>query len=515
MGTRVGTALLAITLTGAAARAESTLTDLAYFTRCYTQFTGHRPALSNPLRAQVKAGTKTGYDACVALLDKARFGAGHRLTNTADPEAIDVLNHLNDFHRSWFPQDNLEGSITDTNGALRYDKQIHDETEPALHVTRALFEPNVPYSDVVTQGVAVEALRSSGTLTQKTWDGTSGWANVQNLYVNSYDKPVPNKFLKQATTDPNSQALLNPELVQTGNLWGVRPMSENTNKSSLVSYSKHTAPTSAKPGCCYRDFPYPIKIHEPLGGAGVAGLKSYLIMNLGRPGNTYADGGLEMPRRWAKAVVNDLLCRELPAIRLADAAIYVQGNSKLPFRNGQQCMQCHATIDPLGALARNVSIRPATGFDHSTWGNSVQLAVHPVLLKQVGTTDVDEEYYKRPPDGHLLYRSYTGEKVFIPLTGNASAKDAFDKLGTALAGTDDLYVCAASRYYQKLTGIKVNLQDPGDKASLTLNLYDLRVRNEVIGLGKSFKAHKDTRRLILDILKTDTYRKASPGGLQQ
>ena len=168
-------------------------------------------------------------------------------------------------------------------------------------------------------------------------------------------------------------------------------------------------------------------------------------------------------------------------------------------------------MDPLAAVARNVTIRPTSSGDDRKMLSTSQLAIHPVTAgPKLGWSDIDADFFKRPPDGTLFFRSYSGDKVYVPIAGGTSAKAGMANLGAALANTNDLYVCAASRYYQLFTGIKVNLQDIGDPAKPALSATDLTFRNEVIRLGLALKNHQSLRQLIADILKLDTYKRVAP-----
>jgi len=220
------------------------------------------------------------------------------------------------------------------------------------------------------------------------------------------------------------------------------------------------------------------------------------------------NGGVVLPRRWSQAVLRDLLCRHLPAIRVSDAAPYVQAQpaANTPaFRVSQNCMTCHATIDPMAAVARNLSlvfmpshfVGSGVGSTHSSLHSAV-----PTLPRETGQVDADSNFWLRPPNGRLFYRSYSGELIHEPVNGFAS-------LGDALSRTPDLYACAASRYFYFFTGVKVSLQDNGDPNNQSLSAEDLTYRNLVIDLGKSLAGHQNVKQLVHDILDSDIYRRSS------
>ncbi|MBT5094399.1 MAG: hypothetical protein HOM21_09170, partial [Halobacteriovoraceae bacterium] len=79
------------------------------------------------------------------------------------------------------------------------------------------------------------------------------------------------------------------------------------------------------------------------------------------------------------------------------------------------------------------------------------------------------------------------------------------ELGELLAGSDDLYVCAAKRYFQFFTGINIKIEDfsiSEGNASIEEQQY-LRM---IIGLGKSLKEHQSLAKLIESIIDSPTYK---------
>jgi hypothetical protein len=124
------------------------------------------------------------------------------------------------------------------------------------------------------------------------------------------------------------------------------------------------------------------------------------------------------------------------------------------------------------------------------------------LPREAGFVDADPNFHQRPAYGRLYFRSYDGTLI------NKEVKD-LSGLGAALADTNDLYVCAASRYFQFFTGIAVNLQDSGDPSLPALSASDMKYRSQVISLGLELKKHQRLDKLIEDILRSPLYQKAS------
>jgi hypothetical protein len=480
----------------AAPRAEAAgpydrLSELAIFNRCYAHLTQLKLPLNHPLRAAVAAGTKTAAAACMEVLTGSQLqasGASQGRLGADTAEARAVLRTFNDFHRSWFPTDNMAKAITLGDLVVERNGQVHDMEEAALHVTRALLTPGVSYSDVSTHNVAMEALRTNGP--------------------SNYDaaQPAERKIKHYSSPDAYDPSLalvdLNAQLVQTGELVGIRPMSLNPTKNDKVANSTTVPLVSSSLGQKYVYYNRSIRLHESL-GAGAVGTQSYLLLNLGRQDTQPTDGGMRMVRRWAQSVYKDLLCRDMPTLRLADALPYVQNSptSKTPpFRKSGTCMACHASMDPMAAAARNVSY----AFTYApAYGGIVSLYYWPATrTAETGVVEEDWDYYARPTTGRLLYRSYDGTLVDHAVTG-------VDGLGDELAKTNDLYVCAAARYFRYFTGIGVNLQDSGDTSKTPLSTAETTYRNLVIGLGQELKTHQSLKALIQSIISSPLYGRQS------
>jgi hypothetical protein len=111
----------------------------------------------------------------------------------------------------------------------------------------------------------------------------------------------------------------------------------------------------------------------------------------------------------------------------------------------------------------------------------------------------DPEYSRRPPDFSLKYRSFDGKLIELPGTGIAA-------LGQALAQGDDLYVCAAKRYFHFLTGIETDMRDDSDPLNpLNLSPSEVKYRNRVIELGKQLKQDQSVREMFKRIIGSPTF----------
>lgn len=442
------------------------LTSLELFNRCYTHLTQLRLANRHPLRASVAAGTLTPVDACMKVLAEANLNGSGTIANTTTVnganESLAVLRSFSEFHHTITQIPRLEENLPNSSN-VRSTRIVYDEGEFGLHFTRALFTPGVQVSDIVKFNTGMEAIRSMGS--------------------------TPS-FISYAQEDV-AGVTYNIPTTQTGSFLGVRPISANPAKANLsVAFSDKTFP-----------------VHKSDGG-GVIGTPAYLLANFGMPNFDLITGGVKMPRRWSRAIYQDVLCRNLPVLRQADAAAFVQpvGPSTPPFRNSATCMACHASMDPMASTARNMSLY--WDYYKPRVSNAHHIYRYPVTQPaETGIVDIDYDFYNRPPNGRLRFRSYDGTLNDVPVSSIAD-------LGAQIANTNDFYACTAARYYKFFTGITVNLQDIGDPSQPTLTTGDLFYRNIVIKMGQNLKTSQNLPSLIREILSSDAYQRAANRGTQ-
>lgn len=479
--------------------AESdSLKPIAVFVRCYGQITQTRPLPTNPLYLKVSQGKMDPIEACLSLLDGAALassGATEGMLNVVSSENRATLKTFNDFHRTWFPSDNIDNTTLNLTESAPNIRNIHDISEAALHVTRALFSPNVLFSEVVTGGSAMEALRTGGLIENES-------ANNQYCYkYTSTTSLAGGNFCMFVHSNPPTA--IHTQLVQRGDLVGVRKLTLNTEKNNaqVVASLTGSAISSGTPTATF-------SLNGHFGG-GALGTQPYLLLNSGRVHNETMDGGVVLPRRWSQAVYNDFLCRSLPVIRYGDAAPYVQSAASVtsqtpPFRSVQSCMQCHASMDSMASTARNISAVPVPSYlEDATSQYLVGMYSYPAtVVASTKQVDKDPNFHRETPLGRFMFRTYDGQLINDFVVGIA-------KLGQAISKTDDYYLCAASRYLQFFTGISVPLGDVGNQPALTEDQkYYLSV---VVSLGKRLRADpkQSLRTLIQSILELPLYQNPS------
>jgi hypothetical protein len=468
------------------ASASEKLPELALFKRCFTHLTGRIPSRSAPLTEKVRTGQLSAVDACLAVLNSVTLDSSSGdatasmtvLTSGDDPSTLkyQVLRKFNDFHRTWFSSDYFFNS-----GATLHDNQIYDEAGPALYITRALLGPD-NYSSVVTHAGELEAVRTAGS---------------QNLNSYSYLGAAVGNFHNYTSTGANGskiQAGATPLGSQSGDLTGIRAMPVD---KIALSVAMRSAPTSPKP------------VHNHQGG-GLIGSIPYLLLNHGQSKETKSDGGIYVARRHARNIFKELLCRDIPPLRELDAISFVtptasQTASTPAFRTAATCMACHAALDNFAGTTRAIylSETPYYTTGGRTYVPSINLQVQSTT-KAAETTapDSDSDFGARPTTGRLLYRSYDGTLIDSTVAN-------LTEMGNALANSNDLYVCAAKKYFEYFTGLSVSLQDTGNPTSSILSQADQYYRDEVIKLGLSLKAHGSLKTLVQEILSLDLYQSRS------
>lgn len=483
-----------------------TLSEGALFSRCYSQLTGNPVPIGNAQMAQVKAGNLKALDACAAILDKTDLDASGPLINRGDVEARNVLNNFNSFHRSWFTANAVE-QIQDFNNEISVGTtDVYDSTEPALAITRAVFMRGARYSEVLTYGSGVHAIREQNESVR----AQIGWSVTfpnRRTYGNHgvFDQNIFNFRGPAAFTGgvDGSIQIAMPK-IEVGELVGVRRTHESFAIPNLsLEPLGRDFRGSDQPALAFNyDF------YQTMGG-GVLGMPIYILMNYGQTRNVHSDGALKLPRRWAQTNMQSFMCASLPALRESDVAQFVVGNSSVPFRNATSCVMCHANLDQMASTIRNTVMGNTDFAQLSTSGVGSKTALllprYHADLGAVGgwPSEPVANYHRTTPQGKLYFRSMTGELVNRPVNNVA-------ELGQAMAETQDLYYCAAKRYFEYFTGISVSMYDRTNPANAALNasLSNEAVadRKFVESLGDELRSTQSVRTMMKKIMNSNYYR---------
>lgn len=527
MGT-VTRGLIFCLILGCAGAQASELSEEALYVRCYAQFTGLRVPFNDPDLLAVKAGGKTALNACQSLLERAVLNANGMLKNPSDKVAVQVLNHFYKMSRPWFTVQRLQDGIP--NSACRFATgDLYDETMGALFQAGVAFDPQKTYAWIVAQGSQMFGVRRQ--LTPNKFTTTYA---VSRNYKDTVYGLQPDFVVKYLFGSTVPYSYFSAPLITIGDLVGITSngvdsagnpeggpfpaavlLSGSNVNPDVLDFDPNLPLTGPHPSSQEPGLHSVVNLRENKENAGgLIGTPEYMMMNLGYNYETISDGSLKVFRRYGKNIMADLLCRELPVLRESDVPQFVAPDSDAPFRKSTTCLRCHATIDQMAYTVRNMRwITAGRGCpaDPKTQGlDTAHLTSY--LPSQSGSSNWQAQgtadFHLQQPYGRLYFRSYNGKLVNEEVLGVSG-------LGLALAKTDDLYVCAAKRYFKEFTGINVSLYDMGDASNSglnrQLNAKDFEYRKFVETIGLKFKQHQNVRTLIKDIISSKYYRKSDFG----
>ncbi len=313
----------------------------------------------------------------------------------------------------------------------------------------------------------------------------------------------------------------------TGQLLGFRTLQAST--MNFYDDTQHGG--ASDDGDEYSNFKLPLsgsQVRDGTIGGGVLGNYVYVMLNVqgsvtfdkyagmddnGLPrylsNDFLSDGAVRMPRKWGRAVYHDFLCRDLPAVRPDDGAAFLETDANsAPFRQSTTCLACHSSMDRTSSVVRHIvylgfgtgpEISSSTGSDWYRGYEMVSFKATNGSAPFSWPNESDTTFSTKAPAGVLFFRNYEGTLVDVPVQD-------INALGAALASQDDMYLCAAQRYFQHFTGIAANI---GDVDPSTLSSGDVAARNTVITLGKNLRTTNDLRQLVKDILALPLYRDSS------
>ena len=337
---------------------------------------------------------------------------------------------------------------------------LYEAGEPAAFITRALFNPAVSASTILTAQEHLRVLRD----------------------------PLQSALYEEA--NPQNFVLENAPILPVGRVIGVEragPLPRSYNVYDDVTEQEVRGT---------------LEVGRHFGG-GMIGTSSYLLLTVNESFEFAANGGRKMPRKWAKAVLHDALCRDLPVVRIEDAIPYVVADSVVPFRRQARCSQCHASIDRIASTIRGFGYSVLYPEGEGLGGFFARMGLATAPAEEGWPAVEDDGYADRPPNGTLYFRDHTGKLVNVPIEGPA-------QLGARLAELDGPFICLAQRYFRYFTGIDAYIGDPANFPAAP-DSRDAYYRNLVIELGRQLKASDDLRALIEAILRSPDYRESDFG----
>lgn len=455
----------------------ATLTPKALAQKCYMQLTHLSFDPAHPMWAQINT-TDQALNFCDKLIDNVNLQIGSNVqlnnmgysTELQNKEAFAILSSFQDLHRTWFKASDMNSGYPKSINNTTQD--IYDGDEGALHYTLNALSGAQP-SDLLNK-------RSLDPIRENPNQGDTG-------------API---FCGGDESKMGSAGSFGTSRNAKGALLGIRNREGNR--------------TSGENQTCLNANDWRFKIDANYGG-GPIGTPSYFLMNLGIPSpvvndggaNNKANGAMIMGRRWSMSVLSDLMCRDIPVLRMNDVQSFVQSGTQYPpFRRASACMQCHVTIDPLAAGIRNLGINviPIRG----NGGDSNSHLAHYVGSLLPAENDfpfsvADADFYRRPARGQLHYRSFTGEKIG-PL--NFTNLEALSEL---LKSSQDVYACTVSRYYGYFVGIRFRLQDFNDPALDKAKIPDSASLDFVKEASSEMKSGQSVKKIIKKIFRLPAY----------
>lgn len=451
-------------------KAAEKLSPLALYSRCYSQITNQRVDLKSTLTQQVAAGTLSPIQACLQIFNKALFVNNEStIANTTDTESLAVVRTLHNLHSSWFTSKDFTDIDAGVPAWTDGSRDLWDTSTPALYFTKALFEPTPRFSSILTGQKIYIPVRTM-------MNPVSGAQT--NLPISSY--------LIKSITQPL-------QFAPRGALIGVTETAP-----AMVSYPA-VSNTINIGGLIKHNIAGTVPLYGSLGG-GLLGNYTYALLNINQSNEFIANGGLIMPRKWGRNVYRDLFCRELPVIRITDALPYFDPKSDIQFRTSTGCVQCHASMDRISSVVRHARFT-SLGTNTNRGATFINFPTATLPAETMWPITADSGYAQRPPNGTLYFRNYQGDLVDTNVSG-------VNDLATKILDQDDLYICAAKRYYEYFTGVSVFNGDISDPNGPKPNATAVNHRNYVIQLGKTLRQHNNLRLLITDILNSVQYQKS-------
>lgn len=448
------------------------------FYKCYSIFVRQAMPENHPLWLEVKSGDLSGTDACMQLIEKAKLGSDGLLNNPQDVEAKKILKRFSEWSRSF-----VSGSI-----GLPYNASadVIDAQGAAHYITRSVLKEGAEFKDIVTLTQGLIAKRSSSVVRKysilpsyRPYKYNIGVATAAEDYILKFWEGV----FTVSTTPPAPNFF--PRLVETGDLLGF----VSDDEAIILENGFGNPPFKGSGKSVNQHF-----------GGGALGSQSYLLGNMPVM-NFISDGGLKLHRTFGKNVLDDFLCRPAPYLRSSDVISEVNSDSTIAFRTGLSCMGCHAAQDNVAAVTRNLI---HLGTNNMSAGNKYGLR----FIADTITTKLphaplpidspDVNFYKTQASGRLFYRSFSGAKVNVPLTDIAS-------LGEAISEQDDFYVCGVKKYYKVLSGIDVDLSDPGDMNTEPLSPEHQQFQQKVIGWGLELRQNQNMLGIIRKIISSPEF----------
>lgn len=492
-GVLLATMLTLASASTAQGQALMQLSDEDQYVRCHTRLARQFPAANDALLKDIRDKKRTGAQACLALVDRAALKKTNgKIASTSDTVAIAVLRTLHTLHRSWFQS---REPIATNDGAKKQSVSVvQDIEEPALYYTRAALMEDMRFDSIVKGNDSLRGIRIRPNSAQVNnfmaqvnlrHPSYVDWKDAQHMVVAYHDVSDGNKR--------KSFNMADNEITTVGQMIGIE-----VPKPFVVPWVLRPGiPSSGSRADLVRQIDLDRKnynVRRHLGG-GILGSQQFIMANANLVMNQMQVGEEMINRRLTARIFQDLMCHELPTLTDADVKGDVDPKSHYSFRQTSSCMRCHSSVDEMAMAYRNkvivrTSARPDVDTNLIGWGLPTILAITP----KAGSTDLNHQ----PPTTRVRFRELiTGKAVSTAATDLAG-------VGNVLAANQDLYLCAAQRYYQFFTGVKVALVKLDSKSS-TYQL-DKEHQDFVVKLAQDLKSKQKVRDLFYAIFQSKAFK---------
>ncbi len=435
--------------------------SVALFVRCFSKITQNFPGLEErPLIEEVKNGLDP-LEKCLQLFSQANLTPNENKTeyNLQNNSRLGkaILNNFNDLHFSWFSNNTFPSIGNGDEGG----KSIFDHQASALYFTRAVFGQGVKFQSIFEYNKNLQGKRTPISPYTSNTAPFSGASRNDFLFSNN--------------------ASFN--FAERGELTGIKDIPLDLSWPWSFESSTGTKSGIAYPGKHF--------------GGGLLGSQIFLMTSTQIIQTSYrTDGGVLLPRNWAKFLLRDVLCREIPAIRLEDIdnppngeefVVQPQNHPTAPFfRNSRACARCHATIDRMTYAIRGYSTVHQANFKDGNKGAKFLDNVNINLTSPLNydwQIEPDPDFHRKNDVGATFYfRESKGELINRRF-------DDLNQLGGILKNTLAPYSCIAKRYFEYFVGENIVVEDIGyDNLESTLDEKELEMRNFVLGLAQSLQS---------------------------
>jgi hypothetical protein len=209
-------------------KASASEMDIYKYKKCYALFVREKIDKHEQRLSQVINGHLSGNDACRDLLNAADE-MNKMIIIKKDHPALAVFRTMNSFHRSWFPNYELNVATQDYSAS-----DFYDVNEMALHLTYNFFSKSDIFSNVVTGKETFAAIRKSPIEPVMLYD---------NALNTTYER------MGKVLWDRGDMKPWSPKLVSFGEYYGIKKTLGEDNilkKKEDSNYLSHFANHSAK-----------------------------------------------------------------------------------------------------------------------------------------------------------------------------------------------------------------------------------------------------------------------------